>query len=365
MSEENIMFRIESSPQIRDKDNTAKIMWYVVLALIPAGIWGVYNFGAHALVVICVSVITAVVLEYLFTRLFRKGSIHDGSAVLTGLLVAYNMPPGVTLYVPIIATVFAIAVAKWSFGGLGTNWINPALSGRVFVFFSWTGAMTTWTAPRAWAAVDATSSATVLSSVKTGMIDFSGTVNGPAGFLMNHGYQTSDLAQKITSWFSHTLGMNISPIDVDLFFGNVPGCIGEVSAFLIIIGAIFLFSKKIITWYIPVSYLVSFSFFIWVFGGLQFGTGYFSGDILFHLVSGGLMLGALFMATDMVTSPTTPLGMLIFGVGAGFLTFLFRIYGSLPEGVSLAIIIMNIFVPMIDRYVRPKRFGIVKNRSAA
>lgn len=365
MSEELTNLRVESSPQIRHKDTTASIMWSVILALIPAGIWGVYNFGASSLAVIGVSIATAVVLEYLFASMLHRGSIADGSAILTGLLVAYNMPPGVVLYVPIIATAFAIAVVKWSFGGLGANWINPALAGRVFVFFSWTSAMTTWKAPVYQAAVDATSSATVLSSVKTGMIDFTGIVQGPADFLLEQGYQVSNFAVQVSHWFEQTFRASLSPIHIDLFIGNVPGCIGEVSALVLILGAVYLFIKKIITWQIPVAYLMTFSILIWIFGGLQYNGRYFSGDIWFHLFSGGLLLGALFMATDMVTSPTTSTGMIVFGAGAGFLTFLFRIYGSLPEGVSLAIIIMNIFVPMIDRYIRPKKFGISKVRSAA
>ncbi len=370
MSEDLKDLRIESSPQIRHKDTTKNIMWAVIIALLPSGIWGVINFGWYSLVVITVSVVTAVVLEYLFSKVLNKGSLLDGSAILTGLLVAYNMPPNVVLYVPIIATAFAIAVVKWSFGGLGGNWINPALAGRAFVFFSWTGAMTSWTAPRSWASVsgvsvDSVSSATMLSTVKTTLLDFTGTVNGPTQLLQDQGYIVSNISQNISGWFESTLSWHISPIHIDLFLGNVSGCIGEVSALLLIIGGIFLVRKKIISWHIPLTYLVVFSLLVWIFGGLDYGTGLFSGDIWFHLFSGGLMLGALFMATDMVTSPTTKKGMIIFGVGAGFLTFLFRVYGSLPEGVSLAILLMNIFVPMIDRYIVPIRFGTKKERGAA
>jgi Na+-translocating ferredoxin:NAD+ oxidoreductase subunit D len=366
MSEENIMYRIESSPQIRHADSTARIMWSVVLALLPAGIWSVVNFGPYVLAVIAVSVITAVVLEYLLARLMGRSTIQDGSAVLTGLLIAYNMPPGVGLFIPIIASAFAIAVVKWSFGGLGANWINPALAGRVFVFFSWTGAMTTWKAPRFWSAVDTTSGATVLSTVKTSLLDAEGIISGgPAGLLGDLGYQSTAFARQAASWFSDTLNIGVAPIHIDLFIGTVPGSLGEVSALLLILGGIYLAAKHIITWHTPISYILSFSLLIWIFGGVQYGTGLFSGDVLFHLFSGGMMLGALFMATDMVTSPTTYAGMIIFGIFTGFLTFLFRIYGSLPEGVSLAIIIMNIFVPMIDRYIQPRRFGMVKQRSQA
>lgn len=365
MSEETMRLTIQSSPQIGHRDSTASIMWSVTAALIPAGIWGVILFGAYSIAVIAVSLITACALEYLFARMLQKGSLRDGSAVLTGLLVAYNMPPTVPLFVPVIATAFAIAVVKWSFGGLGGNWINPALAGRAFVFFSWTGMMTSWKMPNIATAVDSTSSATVLSAVKTGLMDYTGSASGPADFLIEQGYRISQFSQNLASWAQQALSWDVNPIHLDLFFGLVPGSLGEVSALLLILGAIYLGFRKVLTIWTPLSYLVSFSLLIWLFGGLGYGNGLFGGDVLFHLLSGGMMLGALFMATDMVTSPTTPKGMILFGCGAGFLTFLFRIYGSLPEGVSLAIIIMNIFVPMIDRYMTPRRFGLAKKGRAA
>ncbi len=197
------------------------------------------------------------------------------------------------------------------------------------------------------------------------LLDAEGIISGPAGLLGDLGYQSTAFARQAASWFSDTLNIGVSPIHIDLFIGTVPGSLGEVSALLLILGGIYLAAKHIITWHTPISYILSFSLLIWIFGGVQYGTGLFSGDVLFHLFSGGMMLGALFMATDMVTSPTTYAGMIIFGIFTGFLTFLFRIYGSLPEGVSLAIIIMNIFVPMIDRYIQPRRFGVVKQRSQA
>jgi electron transport complex protein RnfD len=361
--EMNNMLRIESSPHIRDNDTTASIMWAVVIALLPAGIWSVIKFGPYVLAVLLVSIGTAAAIEYLFIRTFKRGSLADGSAILTGILIAYNMPPGVVLYVPVVASAFAIAVVKWSFGGLGGNWVNPALGGRVFVFFSWTGAMTSWRAPAVNYAVDSVSQATVLGSVKTGLLDVTGSVAGPISILTEQGYQFSQSAANISAWFN-SIGMNISPIHVDLFIGNVSGSLGEISALLLIIGAAFLFYKKILTWQTPVAYILSFSILIWLFGGLPFNGSMFTGDILFHLFSGGMMLGAFFMATDMVTSPTTTKGMILFGIGCGFLTFLFRVYGSLPEGVSLAIIIMNIFVPMVERYMTPRVFGTAKRREA-
>ncbi|MCF7927635.1 MAG: RnfABCDGE type electron transport complex subunit D [Spirochaetales bacterium] len=337
---------VSSSPQIHDRSKTTRIMIDVIIALIPAAVWGVYIFGIPALLTLVLSIVSAVGVEWLLTLGTKPSTVTDGSAFLTGLLIGFNMPPSVPLYIPIVASAFAIAVVKWSFGGLGSNWMNPALAGRVFVFFSWTGAMTRWKLPMAWSAqgVDSVTGPTVLGAVQSGLFDFSGTVSGPLEFISRDG---------------------LMPLDVsyaDLFFGRVPGCIGEVSALLLIIGAAYLFLRKVITWEIPLTYFGSFALLVWVFGGTRFGLGLFSGDVLFHLLSGGLMLGVLFMATDMVTSPLTPKGMIIFGLGAGFLTFMIRFFGSFPEGVSLAIIVMNVFVPMINRAVKPVRFGTLEQK---
>lgn len=328
---------VSSSPQIHSADSTAKIMWTVVLSLIPAGIWGVYIFGMSALVVILVSIIAAVAAEALLGLISKEVTVNDGSAFLTGLLVGYNMPPQVPLFIPVVASVFAIVVVKWSFGGLGANWMNPALAGRVFVFFSWTGPMTKWLLPLTGGnGADAVTGPTPLGSLKSAYFDTSLNMSGPIEYLQS-------------------LGLPVTY--KDLFIGNIPGSIGEVSALLLLLGAMVLLARKIITWHVPVSYIGSFALFIWVFGGLRMGTGYFSGDVLFHILSGGLMLGALYMATDMATTPLTGKGSIIFGVGCGFLSFLIRIFGSLPEAVSLSIIIMNIFVPVIDRYTKINRFG--------
>jgi electron transport complex protein RnfD len=275
--------------------------------------------------------------EYIITRLQGRSTLHDGSAFLTGLLIGFNMPPTVPAFIPVIASVFAIAVVKQTFGGLGRNWMNPALAGRVFVLFSWTSQMTTWKLPRftwisallggsdAMTAVDAVTGPTALSI-------------GAEAFLEQAGY-----------W--------------DMFIGNIPGCIGEVSALLLLLGAVYLFYLGIIRWEIPVSYFASFALLVWLIGGVPGGKGLFHGDVLFHLFAGGLMLGALYMATDMVSSPLSSIGMGIYGVGCGILTFLIRFYGGFPEGVSLAIILMNIVVPLIDRMTKPVKFGFVKEEN--
>lgn len=353
--------RITTSPQIHKPTSTALVMWTVSATLVPAAVWGVYSFGLRSLAVILVTIAACVLTEYVLGVVTKRFTILDGSAVLTGLLISFNVPPAIPLYIPIIASVFAIAVVKWTFGGLGSNWMNPALAGRVFVAFSWTGPMTTWTIPRN--LVDAVSSATPLSAVKSGLFTYAGDAGGPMQFLSEIGYPRSAFDGAVTDFLRRVLeplGATIEPGYGDLFFGNIPGCIGEVSAFLLILGAIYLFARKIITWHVPVSYLATFGVLVWLFGGSRFGAGGFSGNVMFHLLTGGLILGAFYMATDMVTSPLTGKGLLIFGVGCGFFTFLIRFFGSFPEGVSLAIILMNVFVPLINKYTGPKRFGIAK-----
>lgn len=350
---------VTTSPQIHHSASTASIMWTVSACLFPAALWGVYVFGTRTLAVLLISLASSLIFEVLAASGKKRITIGDGSAFLTGLLIGFNMPVSVPLFIPVIASAFAILVVKWSFGGLGANWMNPALAGRVFVFFSWTGSMTTWKTPGTWG-VDAATYASPLGAVKAGLADFSGKASGSLDFLSQIGYPESSMGQAAADWFSRTLNIRFSAASLDLFLGNIPGCIGEVSALLLLLGAAVLLIKKIITWEIPAAYLVVFSLLVWVFGGNRFGNGFFQGDISFHLFSGGLLLGAFYMATDMVTSPLTRKGMLIFGAGAGFLTFLIRFYGSFPEGVSLAIILMNIFVPLINKYTAPKRFGYVK-----
>ncbi len=352
---------VTSSPQFHDRFSTARIMWTVSVCLVPAAAWGVYVFGLRALWVMVVSMVAAVGTEYLMGLMVGRLTLGDGSALLTGLLVGMNMPPAVPFAIPVIASVFAITVVKWTFGGLGANWMNPALAGRVFVFFSWTSEMTTWSMPATIPVPDGFSSATVLGAVKTGIAGAAGPTGGPLSLLRELGFPQSAADGRVTSWLNFNLlepvGISLPGGYVDLFLGNTPGCIGEVSALLLLVGTVYLFATGIISWEIPASYFGVFALLTWVFGGVAHGEGIFAGDVLFHALSGGLILGVFYMATDMVTSPMQPSGMLIYGAGAGFLTFLIRTYGSFPEGVSLAIILMNIFVPLIDRATRPRPFG--------
>ncbi|NBK20946.1 MAG: RnfABCDGE type electron transport complex subunit D [Spirochaetia bacterium] len=343
---------VSASPHIHAKQHTASIMWSVSLALVPATLWGVYAFGLRSLLVLGVAIVTASLGEYLLGRLSKESTLWDGSAVLTGLLVGLNMSPTVPLYIPFVASAFAIFVAKWTFGGLGANWINPALAGRVFVFFSFTTPMSTYKLPRTLASLapDALSSATPLSFTKTAIS--SGQLGLDANTLLSQGgYPSTSFAQSIASV------TGFSPYSIDTFLGNVGGCIGEVSALLLLAGGIYLLVRKIITWHVPLTYLGSVALLSWIFGGLPAELGLFSGPFFPSLFSGGLMLGALFMATDYVTSPITHKGQIIFGLGCGFFTFLFRFFASMPEAVSVSILLMNIVTPTIDRYIVPRKFG--------
>lgn len=284
----------------------------VAISLFPAGIAGVVIFGFSALRVVILGVFTALVTEAVLQRLTkRKVTILDGSAFITGLLLAYNLPPDVPFWLPIVGSFFSIAIGKQVFGGLGQNIFNPALVGRVFLMASWPHYMTTFSKP-----FDTVTQATPLAALKEGKL-----VNG------------------------------ISYLD--LFLGNRGGCIGEVCIFALLAGAAFLLIRGYISWHIPVTYILTVGVFTYIFGQKVL----FSGDWLFHILSGGLVLGAFFMATDYVTSPLTRKGQIIFGIGCGLLTAVIRLWGGYPEGVSYAILIMNAAVPIIDRYTKNRVYG--------
>ena len=312
---------VSIGPHLKDGISTKRIMWAVTFSLIQAGAAGAFIFGMNSLLVIAVSMLAAVVTEALILALRRKdiGAVYDGSALLTGLLLAYNIPPGSPLWMPAAGSIFAIAIGKQVFGGLGHNIFNPALVGRAFLMISWPVYMTTWKNPR-WAP-DAVTTATPLALYKHNQFD-----------MIN-----------ISNW--------------DLFLGNRGGCIGEVCVIALLIGAAYLFMKKYITWHIPVTYIAVTGLLSWAFNGR---SGLFTGDAIFFILSGGLILGAFFMATDYVTSPISPKGKMIFGAGCGVLTFVIRKFSGYPEGVSYAILIMNAASPIIDKYSLPKWFGWVK-----
>ena len=334
---------MSTSPHIRTKMTTPVVMWTVVVALIPAAVWAVYMFGISSLIVIGVSIAAAVLTEMIITMLLKKPlTLRDGSAFLTGLLVGFNMPAAVSgtfpLYVAIFASVFAIAVAKYAFGGLGQNWMNPALAGRIFVFFAWLSPMTSNWMPAA---------GKVIKTVSTA---------------------SADAASYATPLKALKFGGSAIPTNLDLFLGKVGGCIGEVSAAALLLGGLILLIRKIINWEIPFFFIGSAALFGWIFGGLNiYGkeAAFFAGDPLFHILSGGVMLGAIFMATDWVTNPMTFKGRVLFAIGCGALTILIRLTGRNVEGVSFAIVLMNITVPLIDRVFKPRRFGFNKKRVKA
>jgi electron transport complex protein RnfD len=289
-------------------------MWTVVLSIIPAGVAGVIIFGLDALWVTLVAILAAVLAEAVFEIWTKKKvTVMDGSAVITGILLAYNLPSNVPLWLPIIGAVFSIAIGKQVFGGLGQNIFNPALVGRVFLMASWPKYMTTFVKPLSY---DAITSATPLAALKEG---------------------------KILEHISY----------LDLFLGNRGGCLGEVCILALLIGAAILLYKGYISWHIPATYILTTAVFVYIFGAKQL----FHGDWLFHILSGGLILGAFFMATDYVATPLTVKGQVIFGVGCGLLTGIIRIWGGYPEGVSYAILMMNAATPFIDRYTKNRIYG--------
>ena len=305
-------FLISPGPHLRGKLSVSKIMYYVVLALLlPTGA-AVYFFGYHALWVIAVSVAAAVLTEYGVKKLRKRAFVMDGSAVVTGLLLALILPPTIPLWMVAVGSVFSIAIVKEAFGGLGHNIFNPALGGRAFMAACFSMKMTTWVSPTGFGA-DAVTTATPLSS----------------SFV----------------WEGDKLSLYR-----DLFLGNTGGSIGETSALLILVGGILLLVLGIINWRIPVTYI----------GTVALLTLALGQDAIFHILAGGLMLGAFFMATDYVTSPITARGKIIFGVGAGILTVVIRRFGGLPEGVAYSILFMNAITPLIDRYVKVRPYGLVK-----
>ncbi|MFA6357854.1 MAG: RnfABCDGE type electron transport complex subunit D [Candidatus Omnitrophota bacterium] len=305
---------VSGSPHIHKDESISRIMWAVVISLIPAGIAGVIIFGLDALWVTLIAIFAAVLTELTIQVITKKKiTILDGSAVITGILLAYNLPPNVPLWLPVIGAVFSIAIGKQVFGGIGQNIFNPALVGRVFLMASWPKYMTTFVKPFS---LDAVTAATPLAALREG---------------------------KILEHISY----------LDLFLGKRGGCIGEVCILALLLGAAFLFLRGYITWHIPVTYILTTAVFMYIFGG----TGLFHGDWLFQVLSGGLILGAFFMATDYVATPLTASGQLIFGLGCGLLTAVIRIWGGYPEGVSYAILMMNGATPFIDRYTKNRIYG--------
>jgi len=330
------LLQISGAPHVHAKDTTQKIMWTVIIALMPTLVFSIIYFGWDAARVTLISVLACVLLEWFFQKFLLKGkpSISDGSAVITGLLLAFNVPSGLEWWIVVIGAVVAMGIGKMAFGGLGKNPFNPALVGRVFLLISFPQQMTHWTKPShaffssGTTLADATTGATPLALVKQAMKD---------------GQNVSELLSGFPTYAQ------------ELLSGEHGGSLGEVAALAIILGGIIMLVRKVISWHIPVTFIGT----VFVFAAILHWANpalYITPE--FHILAGGLLLGAIFMATDMVTSPMSNWGKIIFGVGCGLLTILIRIWGSYPEGVSFAILIMNGFTPLINKGFKPRRFGI-------
>lgn len=329
------MWKVSISPHVKSSESVEKIMWTVVACLLPPLLLSVFVFGVQVLFITAVSVVSCVVVEAVSQKaLKRPVTIKDGSAVLTGLLMAYVIPPGVSPLLPILAAIFAIYIGKHLLGGIGYNFFNPALLGRAFLLASFPVAMTSaWLPPldgfaifsHMGASIDAVSTATPLAVMKEqGMVAFT---------------------QMFGSGFS---------LYGSFFMGWRPGCIGETSSFLLVLGGAYLIYRGYITWHIPVSVLATIAILTWIFGG----EGYFGGDPLLALLSGGAILGSIYMATDYVTSPSTKTAQIVYGVGIGTLTVLIRLKGGYPEGICYAILLMNPISTVLDGWFKPKRFAL-------
>lgn len=319
------LFTVSSSPHIRDGETVTHIMWQVNLALAPAALFAVYHFGLPALVNMAVGIVSAIAAEYVWQRAMRQPvTALDGSACITGLLLAMSMSPLLPPWMVAIGSALAIIVAKQSMGGLGFNIFNPAHIGRAALMVSWPVAMTTWTTLSGTASVDAVATATPLNVLKMQGYDAVISLFGGQGAM----YQA-------------------------MLLGNRNGSLGETSTLLLLAGGLYLIWRGYVNWFVPAVMLATVAVLTWVFGP----AGLFTGDPLFHLMAGGLMLGAFFMATDMVTIPMTRKGQVIFAAGAGALTVLIRLVGGYPEGVCYALLLMNAVTPLIDRFVKPRMFG--------
>ena len=351
------VYAVSAAPHIKQKISVGSVMWQVVLALTPALLAGIFFFGIQSLVLTLYAVAAAVITEALIQKLRNVPvTISDGSAVVTGMLIAFNINTSSPWWLPVVGSVFAIAIGKQIFGGLGFNIFNPALLGRAFLVASWPTLMTA-----GWKATQPMNK--IFQSSINGLQDLpsnipavvtSATPLGVAKALRDSTQVAPEIAETVMNSLSSTDTLQ------NLFWGNIGGVIGEVSVAALLIGAAYLAWKHIIEWRIPFSYIATVFVLTYIFGGIN---GLFSASIMlpvFHIFSGGLILGAFFMATDMVTSPVTKKGRLIFGIGCGILTVVIRLVGGYPEGVSYSIILMNIAVPLIDKYSLPKVFGEVK-----
>ncbi|MCF6465387.1 Na+-transporting NADH:ubiquinone oxidoreductase subunit D [Clostridium sp. Cult2] len=324
---------VSSSPHIRSNESVQRIMLDVIIALIPAIVGSVYFFGIDALKLILISVASSILFEAIIQKIFGKPiTINDFSAIITGILIAFNLPASAPWWLPIMGSAFAIIIVKQFFGGIGSNFMNPALAARAMLLTSWPTHMSSFTGTRP----DVIATATPLAIMKYGMV-----ADGTASATVEAATSASQAAgaELPTLW--------------NMFIGNIPGAIGETSVLLLLIGAAYLIIRQVIDWKIPVFYIGT-TFIMLVLLGVE------TEFLPYHILGGGLILGAFYMATDYASSPVTPVGRIIFGIGAGILTALIRVKGGYPEGVSYSILLMNVATPLIERFTRPKIFGEVK-----
>lgn len=321
---------ISPSPHVYEDTSVKRLMFDVVIALLPALAFSIYFFGMGAIIVTLTAVVSCLAFEWLIQKFILKQepTISDGSAIVTGLLLAFNIPTNLPIWIIIVGSLVAIGVGKMSFGGLGNNPFNPALVGRVFMLISFPVQMTSWPVPTGFSNsyTDAVTGATPLGVMKEGI---------------GAGESVSAIMDKI-------------PSHMELFYGHMGGSMGEIAAVALLLGLAYMLFRKVITIHIPASIFITITLFT---GILWFVNPESNADPLFHLLTGGVMLGAIFMATDYVTSPMSVKGMWIYGIGIGVITVAIRVFGAYPEGISFAILIMNAFVPLINMYIKPKRFG--------
>jgi H+/Na+-translocating ferredoxin:NAD+ oxidoreductase subunit D len=337
-SQKDAALIVSASPHVRDVDSIPRIMWAVILSLIPAGIAGIFTFGYYCIYVVFLSCVTAVVTEAVIVWL-RKVSVvntmKDGSAIVTGILLAYTLPPGVPWYVPVVGSFFAIAIVKHTFGGLGNNIWNPALAARAFLQVAYPAVLNS-----DWRMLTERGMHKIVHSIAK---------IGADGKLVDAITRATPLAKE-SGAETYRLA--------ELFIGNIPGCIGETSAIALLLGGVYLIYKRYIRWYVPALYVATVFVMVLVLPPRTITP--WANNPMYHIFAGGLLLGAFFMATDMVTSPLTSRGLVIFAVGAGLLTALIRFYSGYPEGVCYSILLMNTATPLIDRFTKPRLYGIKK-----
>ncbi|MCK5170093.1 MAG: RnfABCDGE type electron transport complex subunit D [Bacteroidales bacterium] len=326
----NKLITISPSPHVYEDTTVKRLMLDVVIAMLPVLAMSIYFFGMGAIIVTLTAVVSCLAFEWLIQKymLKKEPSITDGSALVTGILLAFNVPANLPIWIIIVGSLVAIGIGKMSFGGLGNNPFNPALVGRVFLLISFPVQMTSWPVPTGFSNsyTDAVTGATSLGVMKEGI---------------GAGESVSTIMDKI-------------PGHMEMFYGHMGGSMGEIAAIALILGFAYLLIRKVIIWHIPISIIGTIAIFT---GILWMINPEANADPLFHLLTGGVLLGAIFMATDYVTSPMSIKGMWVYGVGIGIITVLIRVFGAYPEGVSFAILIMNAFVPLINMYIKPKRFG--------